>query len=140
MLSKAPELVVNQPDFNRQAGILRILAIFVEQQVPFGLQLLSKCVLVDCRFWHAGEVLPIIIVRFLLPENSVVTYMPDEPILSGTGKGVPQRKACDMVVVRSRSVAGPGGVEASLGPPANYLPVEAVSVQNCTVPRLSRSW
>jgi len=66
-----------------------------------------------------------------------VTYMPDEPILSGAGKVVPQRKACDMVVVRSRSVAGPGGVEASLGPPANYLPVETVSVQTCTVPRLS---
>jgi hypothetical protein len=45
-----------------------------------------------------------------------------------------QRKACDMVTVRSRNAAGPGGVEASLGPFANYLPAEVVSVQNCTGP------
>jgi hypothetical protein len=51
-------------------------------------------------------------VRFLLPEKSVVPYISDEPILSGAGKVVRQRKACDMVVVRSKSVAGPGGVEA----------------------------
>ena len=44
------------------------------------------------------------------------------------------RPATWSTTVRSRSVAGPGGDEASLGSSANYLPVETVSVQNCTVP------
>jgi hypothetical protein len=46
-----------------------------------------------------------------------------------------QRKACDMVNDgQVKECRRPGGVEASLGASVNYLPVETVSVQNCTVP------
>ena len=47
MLSELGNLAVNQSDFNCQAGLHRILGIFLEQWIPLGFQLVSNSLFTD---------------------------------------------------------------------------------------------
>ena len=101
-VGKDCNLIVNQSYFNCQPGILGILAIFVEQLIPFGLQLVSICIL---WFLHGRAILPILLVRG--PTTQV------GPATSPT--------------VRSKSVTGPRG---TVDPKTAYFDAKIASVQN----------
>jgi hypothetical protein len=63
MLNNLSDPVVNQADFNCQAGIHGIHDVPIEQSIPLGNQLLSSFHFVLCDFLHGGAILPVIMTR-----------------------------------------------------------------------------